>query len=74
MKLPGTGRAITEAGVLQTLQEAQSALLDAKWWERARAMKHAEALIRQAKHDLAMLYREHTARAPDCVRSVNLEA
>ncbi len=76
---PGSGRPVTEAGVLQQLQAARAELrawADCKWWQWRKKRQHVISvwhLIGQAQADLAMLYREHRLRAPDCVRGVNLE-
>lgn len=73
-KLPGAGREITEAGVLQQLQEAEATLRESNWWTHRWDVSRALEQIKQAKQDLALLYREHSARAPECVRTVRLEA
>ncbi len=73
-KLPGAGREISEAGVLQQLQEAEATLRESNWWTHRAHVNLALEQLKQAKQDLALLYREHAARSPECVRSVRLEA
>ena len=73
-RLPGAGREISEAGVLQGMQEAESELRAMRWWRWGQRRAAALEALRQAKQDLALLYREHAARNPECVRSVRLEA
>jgi hypothetical protein len=76
---PGQGREVTEAGILHALQEVRGelrAFADCKWWQgkqKERYAHQAYVLIGQIQADLAMLYREHQQRAPDCIRSVTLE-